>query len=119
MSSTYPVVSGNKNDRLPIQAGAGEPVAEVDNTPVLTPWTAVAPPLAEPKADRTQPAFIPRHWHEPTSSKYKSQKRAAIETKRSQSPSIEGPKQVSEVKDCSQDGLAPLLRKLNLQPRCE
>jgi hypothetical protein len=121
MPPTYPVVTGNKSDRLPIytEAVAPEPTVEVDNAPVLMPQIAVVPPLTEPKAERTQPEFIPRHWHDPTASKYKIQKRSAVDTKRPQARPIERPKQVSEARDCSSDGLAPLLRKLNLQPRCE
>jgi hypothetical protein len=119
MAPNYPVVTGDKGDRLPIriEAVAPEPAVKVDDAPVLTPQIAVVPQPAEPKADRTQPEFVPRHWHDPT--KYKIQKRSAVDSKRSQSRPVEGQKQVSNAKDCSQDGLAPLLRKLDLQPRCE
>ena len=116
---TYPIVAGNKSDRLPIYkaAIAPEPALEVDMPPVSVPQTAVAPQPSESKTDRTQPEFIPRHWHDPASSKYKVRKRVADDAKQSQAPPIH--KQVSEPKDCSPDGLAPLLRKLNLQPRCD
>ena len=118
MASNFPAVSGNKGDRLPIhtEAIAHEIVAEV---PELTARIAVAPPLAGPTTDRTQPKFIPRHWHDSTSSKYRIKTRTAADAKTSQTTPIDKPKQVSEVNRCSSDGLAPLLRNLNLQPRCE
>lgn len=118
MALTYPIVAGNKSDRLPIYKAeiAPEPALEVHTPPaVSTPQTVVAPQPSESKTDRTQPEFTPRHWHDPASSKYKVNKRVADDAKRSQSPPID--KQVSQ--PCSQDGLAPLLRKLNLQPRCD
>ncbi|OKO79039.1 hypothetical protein AC630_18085 [Bradyrhizobium sp. AS23.2] len=119
MASNFPAVSGNKSDRLPIHTEAiGPKVAiEADKPAILTPQ--IAPPLAEPKADRKLPEFIPRHWHDPTASKNKIQNRGTADTKKSQTRPIEKPKQVNEVKNCSSDGLAPLLRQLNLQPRCE
>ncbi|GLR91372.1 hypothetical protein GCM10007857_80890 [Bradyrhizobium iriomotense] len=121
MASSFPAVSGNKGDRLPIytEAIAPKTAAEVAKPPELTTPIAVAPPLASPTADRTQPKFIARHWHDPASSKYQIKTRRAADAKTSQTPPIDKSKQVSEVKPCSSDGLAPLLRGLNLQPRCE
>ncbi|MCP3473232.1 hypothetical protein NLM33_23245 [Bradyrhizobium sp. CCGUVB1N3] len=121
MASDFPAVSGNKGDRLPIHT---EPIApkvdvEADRPAVPTSQIAVAPPPAEPKAERKLPEFIPRHWHDPTASKNKIQNRGVADAKRSQTRPIEKPKEVSETKNCSSDGLAPLLRQLNLQPRCE
>ena len=118
MALTYPVVTGNKSDRLPSykEASAPDPVLEVD-MPAATP--AVAPSPSESKADRTQPEIVRRHWHDPADSKYKIHKRIATDASRSQVRPIETPRQVSEVKDCSPDGLARLLRKLNLQPHCD
>jgi len=121
MALTYPVVTGNKSDRLPIykEAIAPEPALEVDTPPAPTPQTVAAPQPSKSKTDRTQPEIIPRHWHDPATSKYRIHKRIADDAKRSQAPPIDKPKQISELKDCSPDGLAPLLRKLNLQPRCD
>ncbi|MCP3466584.1 MULTISPECIES: hypothetical protein [unclassified Bradyrhizobium] len=121
MASDFPAVSGNKSDRLPIRAEAIAPKAavEADKPAVPTPQIAVAAPAVEPKTDQTQPRFISRHWHDPTASKYTIQKRSAADAKRSQTPSVEKPKQATEVKNCSSDGLAPLLRQLNLQPPCD
>jgi len=117
----FPAVSRNKGDRLPIHAEAIAPAVPVETgkPPVVTPQIAVAAPAVEPKTDRTQPEFIPRHWHDPTASKYKTQKSSAADAKRSQTRPVEKPKQASEVKNCSSDGLAPLLRQLNLQPPCD
>ncbi|WFU43367.1 hypothetical protein QA640_13495 [Bradyrhizobium sp. CB82] len=121
MASNFPAVSGNKSDRLPIYTEAVMPkaAAEAAKPPVPTPQIAVAPPLADPMPDRTRPEFIARHWHDPTSSKYKIKMRSAADAKTSLTRPIDKPKQVSEVKPCSSDGLASLLRNLNLQPRCE
>ena len=121
MASDFPAVSGNKSDRLPIHTEAIVPkvAVETDKPDVLPPQMAVAPPPAEAKADRKLPEFIPRHWHDPTASKDKIQNRGTADAKRSQTRPIEKPKEVSEVKNCSSDGLASLLRQLNLQPRCE
>ncbi|MGV7217278.1 hypothetical protein [Bradyrhizobium sp. UFLA05-112] len=122
MASDFPVVSGNKSDRLPVHTEAiGQNVTvEADEPAVPTPQIAAAPPLAaEPKVDRKLPEFIPRHWHDPTASRNKIQNRGTAEAKRPQTRPIEKPKQVTEVKNCSSDGLAPLLRQLNLQPPCD
>ncbi|WP_342739696.1 hypothetical protein [Bradyrhizobium sp. B117] len=118
MASDFPAVSGNKSDRLQIHTEAIAP-SKADKPPVTTPRIASAPPLAKPKADRTQPEFIPRHWHDPTASRYRIQNRGTADATTSQTRPIEKPRQVSEVKNCSSDGLAPLLRQLNLQPHCE
>lgn len=120
-TSDFPAVSGNKSDRLPIHTEAIAPktAVEVDKPAVLTLQIAFAPAQAEPRADRKLSEFIPRHWHDPTASKNKIQNRGTADAKRSQTRPIEKPKEVSEMKDCSSDGLAPLLRQLNLQPRCE
>lgn len=127
MAPIYPMVTGNKNDRLPLhtEAVAPEPVVAVDKPAELTPQVAVVAPPSEARADHTQSEIISRHWHDPMSSKGRMQKRTNVDTKTSQARPIEKPKQVGavkqvgEVKACSPDGLASLLRKLNLQPRCD
>src|SRR3954454_2660443 len=81
MASDFPAVSGNKSDRLPIHSEAIAP-SEADKPPVPTPQIAIAPPLAKPKADRTQPEFIPRHWHDPTASRYRIQNRSTADATR-------------------------------------
>ncbi|MGY8663392.1 hypothetical protein Q3C01_13595 [Bradyrhizobium sp. UFLA05-109] len=120
-ASDYPAVSANKSDRLPIHSEAIAPkvAVEAEKPAVPTPQIAAAPPPAEPKADRKLPEFTPRHWHDPSASRNKIQNRGTAEAKRPQTRPIEKPKQVSEVRNCSSDGLAPLLRQLNLQPACD
>lgn len=125
MAPIYPVVTGNKNDRLPLHTEAVAPEPVVDNPAELTPRVAVVAPPSEARVDHPQSEVISRHWHDPMSSKGRIQKRTNDDAKRSQVWPIERPKQVGqvkqvgEVKACSPDGLALLLRKLNLQPRCD
>lgn len=113
---SYPVVSGTKGDRL--LAAQKEDVAlavsaaTIDPNP--TPEVVVSTPAPQAKAKPKEPAFIPRHWHDNAASGYQIRKRSAAGSKDAQSRAIERPKQ-----SCSQDGLSPLLRKLNLQPNCE
>ncbi|MFK4651041.1 hypothetical protein ABIF97_000975 [Bradyrhizobium japonicum] len=114
---SYPVVSGTKGDRLLAAqkedvALAVSAAATIDPKP--TPEVVVATPAPQAKAKPKEPAFIPRHWHDNAASGYQIRKRSTAESKDAQSRAIERPKQ-----SCSQDGLSPLLRKLNLQPNCE
>ncbi|MCS3927153.1 hypothetical protein M2175_002184 [Bradyrhizobium elkanii] len=114
---SYPVVSGTKGDRLLAAqkedvALAVSAAATIDPKP--TPEVVVSTPAPQAKAKPKEPAFIPRHWHDNAASGYQIRKRSAAGSKDAQSRAIERPKQ-----SCSQDGLSPLLRKLNLQPNCE
>ena len=109
----YPVSSGSRGDRLPAarkeELALASP-ATVAVAPAPRPEAVVATPVqaAKPK----EPAFIPRHWHDNGAPAVR--KRGAAEAKAAQTRAVEKPKP-----GCSQDGLSPLLRKLNLQPNCE
>jgi hypothetical protein len=78
----------------PSEAGASTPAS----------WTKAV-------ATEAKSSFIPRRWHDNSASGYKIRKHSAAKPRTSQSASIEKPKQT-----CKQDGPAPLLQKLNLQP---
>lgn len=111
----YPVTSGTKGDRLP-SAKKEELALAVPAAVTIEPKpeAVVLTPAPQAKAKPKEPAFIPRHWHDNAASGYTIRKRSAAEAKATQSKAVEKPKQ-----SCSQDGLSPLLRKLNLQPNCE
>jgi hypothetical protein len=83
-------------------------------TPNQSTEAVTSTPAPQAKTKSKEPAFIPRHWHDNAAPGYTIRKRSAGETTAAQSKPVEKAKQ-----GCSQDGLSPLLRKLNLQPNCE
>ena len=122
----FPIVSGEKADRLPLVA-RGESLTEIEKVDVvyvppvedLAPSSQSAPQEA---ADPPPPRLVSRRWHDPHDSKFfeaKKQKENNLKPpKKSYADRAPAPKQVS-VKGCRSDGLDPLLRKLNLSPQCE
>ncbi|UGX95252.1 hypothetical protein G6321_00008920 [Bradyrhizobium barranii subsp. barranii] len=112
----FPVPSGTKGDRLLAakkeDVALAVPAATIID-PKPTPEAVVSTPAPQTKTKPKEPAFIPRHWHDNAASSYTIRKRSAAEAKVAPR-TVEQPKQ-----SCSQDGLRPLLRKLNLQPNCE
>lgn len=120
----YPgVATDSKSDRLPLETKHDrlEAAADVSASTVSAPaQVAIAQPSSPPpKAERSPPKIISRHWHEPADSRFKPQKRSAITSKRAPTLPSEKPKQVGEVKNCSQTGVDTFLRSLNLKPRCD
>jgi hypothetical protein len=119
-----PVAAGNKADRLPLMVNQGTPAeAEKVNVAYVPPSEqaqAALPPSALPEPTRPPHHDVTRrHGHEPHHLKTKATKRTASSTKHAEKRSADHPPiQVSEMKECRSDGLAPLLRKLSLSPSC-
>jgi hypothetical protein len=63
----------------------------------------------------------PRHWRYPHNFKLEATKQEARKLKKlPMKDTADGAlKRVADAKDCRSDGLDPLLRKLNLSPKCE
>jgi hypothetical protein len=127
-----PVVAGNKADRLTIVASEDVPkgAENVDaayvqpadddrrSPPAETPPSATSEPsdLRPVKMDELHSAKAPKA-HKSTRSVNHSKRMASA----NQSPKQENAppsNEVNVVKECSSDGLDPLLRKLNLAPPC-
>ena len=113
----YPVTSGAKGDRILATkkeeaALAAPAAANIEPTQAID--AVVSTPNPQAKTKPKEPAFIPRHWHDNAASAYTIRKRSTADANSAQSRAVEKPKQ-----NCSQDGLNPLLRKLNLQRNCE
>ena len=117
---TYPVVAGNKSDRLllasalDVQPTVGK--AELAFLPPLKPSVPVQPQPKELGKSKT-PDFIPRHWHDPHDTRASAIK---LKPERSRSTPRDdlSTTKVAETQDCRPDGLGSLMRKLNLQPTC-
>jgi len=113
-------VAGSKADRLPLLARADTPT-DAENVDVvyiapvedITPSKQAAPPTAvRPPLSR----IASRHWHDPHYRKFSNTaKQFKLPTKDSADRAL---KRVADAKECRSDGLDPLLRKLNLSPKC-
>ena len=118
----FPVVAGNKSDRLPIKTKQDTltdtdkvdvvyvPPTGQDRMPQPTPQEAAGPPSLD---------IIPRHWHDPHNRRAKAAKQRTSMKPSKKNSADSPPKQVNAVKECRSDGLQPLLRKLNMLPPCD
>jgi hypothetical protein len=119
-----PVVAGNKADRLPFAIKLDMPTAvESVDVAYLQPdqeGQADLPPLASKQAaPPPHRDFTPRHWHDPHDLKAKATNKKADGTKGLRKRAADQPLKQVDAKQCRSDGLDPLLRKLNLSPRCD
>lgn len=118
-SVVYPVVAGNKSDRLSLVSIQNiqptvDQVTLVDTPPSRQP-TANPPPQTE-AAKAKPPAFIPRHWHDPNDTQANA-KKLKPELSRNTSRDASTIK-LADAQGCRADGVSSLLRKLSLQPAC-
>lgn len=120
-SIAYPVVAGNKADRLSLVSMQDvqptvEKVALAFTTPSEPPMSP--PPQPQPKevAKAKAPQFIARHWHDPNDTRV-SARNPKSEPSRSTSRNGSATK-LADAQECRVDGLSSMLRKLNLQPAC-
>lgn len=122
----FPIATGNKADRLPINSNP-ETTTEVDKVNVVyTPLAEehqVIPPQPMPGPSKEEkrasaPVFVPRHWHDPHDMKAKAARFSDTRNANRRSP-IGMPNQVAEARSCRTEGLDGLLRKLNLSSSCE
>jgi hypothetical protein len=120
----FPVVAGNKTDRLPLIIRQDTPtdaekvdvvyVPPVDQDPAISNDSAPQKPASPPP-----PRLVSRHWHDPHDLKFEATKQKASSSKPLKKSSADrAPKQVSDVRECRSEGLDPLLRKLNFSPPC-
>jgi hypothetical protein len=121
----FPIVAGSKADRLPLLPHLGKSigVARVD-VAYVPPVEDVAPLEAISAAkgsESTAPHIVSRRWHDPHDRNFlEGTKQGGSKSKLpTKSSANRGPKRAADVKDCRSDGLDPLLRKLNLSPKCE
>jgi len=121
----FPVVVGNKTDRLPIRTKQ-DTLTDTDKIDVVyvPPTGQDQIPLPQPtpqKAAGLPSADInPRHWHDQHNLRAKAAKQRTSSTKRSKKHAADDPpKQVNAVKECRSDWLQPLLRRLSLSPPCD
>lgn len=120
----FPVIAGNKSDRLTFSRNQGTltTVDEVDvsYTPASPNQLADIPAPAREATNRPPPDFVPRHWHDPHDLKAKAGIPKAGDTRQAKTrpPAITST-QVADARSCRTDGLDPLLRKLNLSPPCD
>jgi hypothetical protein len=117
----FPKVAGSKADRLPLVARpdtlTGTEKAEVAYVP---PVEAPSEPAAPQKAaSPLLPRIVSRRWHDPHDRKFFEGTKQGKSKPPTKSSADRLPKRVTDVKECRSDGLDPLLRKLNLSPRCE
>jgi hypothetical protein len=119
----FPVASGDKTDRLPIN-GNPETLTYADKVNVAYVRPAeerpASPSLPRPLPVRqVTPDFIPRHWHDPHDRKSGAAQPTASVTNRLKRQSAERPtEQVRDTKDCRSDGLQTFLRRLTLSAPC-
>jgi hypothetical protein len=121
----FPMVSGEKADRLPLIA-RGDTQTENEEVDVVyvPPVENIAPSnqsVPQKAANPPPPRLVSRHWHAPHDRKFfdAAKQRANKSKLATESSADRAPKQVTDVKECRSDGLDPLLRKLNLSPQCE
>jgi hypothetical protein len=115
-SIAYPVVAGNKADRLSLVSMQDvQPTVEKVALAFTTPSE---PPTSPPKevAKAKAPQFIARHWHDPNDTRV-SARNPKSEPSRSTSRNGSATK-LADAQECRVDGLSSMLRKLNLQPAC-
>ena len=122
----FPVVAGNKSDRLQLIIGRDTPTDAEKVDIVYVPPVEQEPdisnqPAPQKAASAPPPRLVSRHWHNPHDPKFfdAAKQRANKSKLATESSADRAPKQVSDVKECRSDGLDPLLRKLNLSPPCE
>ena len=120
-SIAYPIVAGNKADRLSLVSMQDvqptvEKVALAFTTPSELPTSP--PPQPQPKevAKAKAPQFIARHWHDPNDTRA-SARNPKSEPSRSTARNGSATK-LADAQECRVDGLSSMLRKLNLQPGC-
>ena len=127
-----PVVAGNKADRLPLVANENFPkgaekidVAYMQSADeVQSHPPAEMPPSATPAPPDLKPVRVdePHRARATKAHKFRRSenrsRRMASTNHPPQQVSAPPPSQVSELKECSSNGLSPLLRKLNLSPPC-
>ena len=116
----FPKVAGSKADRLPLIPRLGTPtdVVRVDVAYAL-PVEAPSEPAAPQKAASPAPTrIVSRHWHDPHDRKFSEAAKLSANKSKPKSSADRAPKRVADVKECRSDGLDPLLRKLNLSPKC-
>lgn len=122
----FPVVAGNKADRLQLIIGL-DTLADAEKVDIVyVPPVEQEPDISNQSAPQKAasappPRLVSRHWHDPHDLKFfEARKQKASSSKLPRKNSDDrAPKQVSDVKECRPDGLDPLLRKLNLSPPCE
>ena len=121
----FPVVAGNKADRLQLVIGRDTPT-DVEKVDVVyvPPDEDLTPSNQSPlqkAANPPAPRIASRHWHDPHDRKFfEAAKQNASKSKSStKDPADRAPRRVTAVKECRSDGLDPFLRKLNLSPQCE
>jgi len=122
----FPVVAGNKADRLQLIIGLDK-LADAEKVDIVyVPPVEREPDISNQSAPQKAasappPRLVSRHWHDPHDLKFfEARKQKASSSKLPRKNSDDrAPKQVSDVKECRSDGLDPLLRKLDLSPPCE
>lgn len=117
---TYPIVSGNKADRLSLVSAQDiQPTVGTDELAFAPPPEPSVPVQPQPKelTKAKAPDFIPRHWHDPHDTRA-SLIKSKPERSKSTSRSSPATAKVVEVQDCGADSLSSLMRKLSLQPAC-
>ena len=122
----FPVVAGDKADRLPLIINQDTPtdaekVDVVHVPPREQSQAGLPPPAPNEVASPPHREITPRHWHDPHDLKARAAKQRSSSAKQAKKRSADQPpKQVSGVKECRRsDGLQPLLVKLNLSPPCD
>jgi len=120
----FPIVAGSKADRLPLLPHLGKSigVARVDVAYVPpVEGVAVEAVSAAKGSESTAPRIVSRRWHDPHDRNFfEGTKQGASKSKPpTKSSADRGTKRAADVKECRSDGLDPLLRKLNLSPKCE
>ncbi|WP_177243465.1 hypothetical protein [Bradyrhizobium sp. Gha] len=116
---TYPVVAGNKADRLSLVSVQDiQPTVEKGDLTLASPPEPPIPAQSQLKksAKAEAPEFIPRHWHDPNDTA--SAIKPKPERSRSASHKDLSTTKVAETQDCRTDGIGSLMRKLSLQPNC-
>jgi type IV secretory pathway VirB10-like protein len=121
-SIAYPVVAGNKADRLSLVSMQDvqptvEKVAFAFTTPSELPTSP--PPQPQPKevAKAKAPQFIARHWHDPNDTRASARNPKSEPSRSTSRNGLSGTK-LADAQECRVDGLSAMLRKLNLQPAC-
>ena len=122
----FPVVAGNKADRLQLTIG-WDTQADAEKVDIVyVPPVEQEPDISNQSAPQKAasappPRLVSRHWHDPRDLKFfEARKQKASSSKLPRKNSDDrAPKQVSDVKKCRLDGLDLLLRKLDLTPPCE
>lgn len=116
-SIAYPVVAGNKADRLSLVSTQDvQPSVEKVALAFTSPSEPPTPPQPKEVAKAKASEFISHHWHDPNDTRVNARNPKA-EPSRSTSRSASATK-LADAQDCRADGVSSMLRKLNLQPAC-